>query len=82
MATIMGITMNYFLKSSLGPVDIKVAVLRGSSNGHSPTLTIIGLASIMQLCMCVIKIVTFKGGHLMWHTTRREPSGSVVECLT
>ena len=27
MATIMGITMNYFMKSSLGPVDIKEAVL-------------------------------------------------------
>ena len=36
MATIVGITMNYFMKSSLGPVDIKVAVLWGSSNGHSP----------------------------------------------
>ena len=26
----------------------------------------IGLAPIRQLRMCVIKIVTFKGGHLMW----------------
>ena len=26
----------------------------------------IGIAPIMQLPMYVIKIVTFKGGHLMW----------------
>ena len=26
----------------------------------------IGVAPITQLCMCIIKIVTFKGGHLMW----------------
>ena len=25
----------------------------------------IGVAPIMQLCMCIIKIVTFKGGPLM-----------------
>ena len=27
---------------------------------------IIGVAHNMQLRMCVIKIITFKGGHLMW----------------
>ena len=26
----------------------------------------IGVATITQLRTCVIKIVTFKGGHLMW----------------
>ena len=26
----------------------------------------IGIAPITQLRMCVIKIVSFKGGHLMW----------------
>ena len=28
--------------------------------------SVIGVALIMQLRTCVIKIVTFKGGHLMW----------------
>ena len=27
---------------------------------------IIGVAPITQLHTCIIKIVTFKGGHLMW----------------
>ena len=26
----------------------------------------IGVAPIAHLCMCVIKIATFKGGHPMW----------------
>ena len=29
-------------------------------------IMIIGVAPITQLPTCVIKIVTFKGGHLMW----------------
>ena len=31
-----------------------------------PKHIVIGLAPIMQLGTCVIKILTFKGGHLMW----------------
>ena len=27
---------------------------------------VIGVAPIAKLCMCIIKIVTFKGNHLMW----------------
>ena len=30
------------------------------------TADFIGVAPITQLRMCVIKIVTLKGGHLMW----------------
>ena len=35
----------------------------------------IGLANITQLHMCLIKIVTFKGGHLMWLKSHKEFTG-------
>ena len=36
------------------------------STGVNLRVIYIGITHIMQLRMCVIKIVTFKGGHLMW----------------
>ena len=46
-------------------VSIREYGQRDSHSDYSAHLHI-GVAPITQLRTCVIKIVTFKGGHLMW----------------
>ena len=46
---------------------IYIEFLPFSKSNHFATFYLnIGVAPITQLRMCVIKIVTFKEGHLMW----------------
>ena len=46
--------------------NISVQLFRIWASGSGDVQIYIGVAPITQLSMCVIKIVTFKAGHLMW----------------
>ena len=50
----------------MGKKTITIYAEKKSLSGPMFVPLYIVLAPITQLRMCVIKIVTFKGGHLMW----------------